>query len=94
MDLLTSHPKMQNANNILYRICNSLQKRDIKNGYHTGDPNQGNYMQSYFHLHHNPHSTLATFCFHDILDDACNCNLITDAEYDYLDKYYNKYNSH
>lgn len=70
-----------NQINILYRICKNLQNLDIKNGYHIGKPHTGNYMQSYFKLSLNPQSNTSPFTLTDILDDAWNCNLITESEY-------------
>ena len=90
MPHLTTNP--HTANNILYRICRSLQLSDIKNGYAAKSSftfGTGLYMQSYHALSVNPNTPAlpGLYCLTDILDDALNCKLLTDTEYDYLIAY-------
>jgi hypothetical protein len=73
-----THPPADTPNNILFRVCKHLQHRDTKNGFRGN-----NYMESYWDLITRPSQTTC-FTITDILDDAWNCNLITDQEYQYI----------
>ena len=63
--------------NILYRASKALQQRDIKNGYSNHE-----YMDSYWEIVTN--GKPLGLSLSDILTDAWNCKLITDAEYEYI----------
>ena len=78
------------ANTILHGVCKHLQLHDIRNGYANKGSytwGTGNYMRSYFILSVNPNSDKAPFTLTDVLDDALNCNLISEAQYDYIIAY-------
>ena len=63
--------------NILYRVCQQLQRRDKNRGF----------SKDFYTTCYNALTTPKTrppMTLTEVLDDAYNCNLITDAEYDYV----------
>lgn len=68
-------------------LASTLDAHDASNGF-----GSGNYTGSLPHIFGDAHYP-GTFTISDFLDDAWNCNFITDAEHDTLTHYWEFHNN-